>query len=119
MIVTLNFKIPRNLDDKELSFQIENESVFYSVFSSININYFENLLYRVMNNKEKMTQKLLLHSNFESSRILKLNGDQVKLYTVEEDEDILSNNEGEFFNSILVEFKPLDLNEIVNLIKIL
>lgn len=117
--VTLNFKIPRNLDDKELSFQIENESVFYPVFSSININYFENLLYRVMNNKEKMTQKLLLHSNFESSRILKLNGDQVKLYTIEEDEDILSNNEGEFFNTILVEFKPLDLNEIVNLIKIL
>jgi Ca2+-binding EF-hand superfamily protein len=72
-----------------------------------------------MNNKEKMSQKLLLHSNFESSRILKLNGEGIKLFTIEEDEDILSGNEGEFFNSLLVNFKSLDLNEIVNLIKIL
>lgn len=117
--VTITFKIPKNLNYEEVTFNIENENVHYSLFNSININYFENLLYKVINNKEKSAKTLLLHTNFESSRILNFNGEKVNLYTIDDEEDILSNNNCEFFNSQASEFKFLEIEKIVNCIKIL
>lgn len=69
-------------------------------------------------NKVKNSQDLLLHTNFESSRLLTLSGENIKLYTVDEDENIFSNNTSEFFN-FDEKFTFLDIEVIDRLIRLL
>lgn len=116
--VTLCFKVPKSLQSNDFSFQVEHESVFYPLFSSINLHLFQSLLDRVINDKIKMSKHLLLQTNFESTRLLTLNGEQLKLYTIEEDENIFSNNNAEYFTNNFT-FTQLELKQADELIKIL
>lgn len=116
--VKITFKFNKKLHDEDLLFQIENESVFYPFYESINLNYFETLLDRVVNNKNQSSKALLLQTNFESTRMLNLVGENLKLYTIDEEEDILSNNKSEYFHTDF-KFKQLDIKEIDKLIKLL
>ena len=77
--VVVIFKILRTLNKDGIFFQIENESVSYPLFKSINLSYFESIIDRVLLDKYKTSQALHLQSNFESTRILNLNGEVKKL----------------------------------------
>jgi hypothetical protein len=114
--VKLLFKIPMSLKDAAVSFQIENEAVFYPLFDSINLNFFETLLDRITRDKDKSSKSLLLHTNFESTRILTLTGDNLKLYTVEEEESILTNNNSDFFK-YMFDFNDFDTDDIERAIR--
>lgn len=116
-VVTLVFKIPKSLQNKEFSYRIESESVEYPLYESVNLNYFSCLIDRIVSNKSKVAKLLLLHTDFESTRILKLDGDPVKLFTIDEQEDILSQNEGKFFCSQQYEFKSFETATIDKFIK--
>jgi hypothetical protein len=109
--VKLFFKIPMNLKDVQISFQIENEAVYYPLFDSVNLNFFETLLDRITRDKDKSAKSLLLHTNFESTRILSLTGDNLKLYTVDEEESILTNNNSEYFRCFY-DFSSFDTDDI-------
>ena len=80
--VVFIFKIIRTLKKNCIFFQIENQSVSYPLFTSINLSYFESIIDRVLLDKYKTSQALYLQSNFESTRILNLNGETKKLYTI-------------------------------------
>ena len=73
--VIVIFKIMRSLSKDGIFFQIENESVSYPLFKSINLSFFESIIDRVLLDKYKTSQALHLQSNFESTRILNLNGE--------------------------------------------
>jgi len=117
--VSIYFRIPKSLEKSEYSFQIEKESVFYPLFNSLNLNYFESVLDRVILNKLTMSRKLKLQTNFESTRLISMTGENLKLYTIEDEENIFLNNEGEYFNSDDFEFKLLHVDKIDEYIKIL
>jgi hypothetical protein len=114
--VKLFFKVPMSLKDSQVSFQIENEAVNYSLFDSVNLNFFETLLDRISRDKDKSAKSLLLHTDFESTRILALTGDNLKLYTVEEDESILTNNNSDYFKYNF-DFTSFDTDDIETAIK--
>ena len=95
--VIVIFKVNRTLRKDEIYFQIENESVSYPLFSSINLSYFESIIDRVLLDKYKTSQALHLQSNFESTRILNLNGELKKLYTILDEENIFLNNKSEYY----------------------
>ena len=116
--IKLNFKIPEDLHNTKIQFQIDNESVFFPMFDSINLNYFESLLDRISLNKDRANRTILLHSYFESTRLLQLNGEKIKLYTVDDEENIFSNNQSEYFQSE-DQFHFLTTLEIDNYIKLL
>ncbi len=99
-------------------FQIDNESVYFPMFDSMNLNYFESLLDRIVLNKDRSNRTILLHTYFESTRLLQLNGENIKLYTVDEEENIFSNNQSEYFLSE-DQFNFLATNDIDNYIKLL
>mgnify|MGYP000927168761 CR=1 FL=1 len=88
------------------------------MFDSINLNYFETLLDRIILNKDRGNRTIKLHTNFENSRILDLNGDKLKLFTIEDEENIFSNNLSDYFQSD-DEFHFLSTQEIDNYIKLL
>ena len=119
--VIIIFKVGRNLDKKHIFFQIENESVSYPLFSSINLSYFESIIDRVLLDKYKTSQALHLESNFESTRILNLNGETKKLYTILDKENIFLNNKSEYYRyeGVDLNFKIRTDDEILKLIKIL
>ena len=119
--VIIIFKVSRNLDKKHIFFQIENESVSYPLFSSINLSYFESIIDRVLLDKYKTSQALHLQSNFESTRILNLNGETKKLYTILDKENIFLNNKSEYYRyeGVDLNFKIRTDDEILKLIKIL
>ena len=119
--VIIIFKVGRNLDKKHIFFQIENESVSYPLFSSINLSYFESIIDRVLLDKYKTSQALHLQSNFESTRILNLNGETKKLYTILDKENIFLNNKSEYYRyeGVDLNFKIRTDDEILKLIKIL
>lgn len=56
-----------------------------------------------------------MHTNFESTRIKTTTGDQLKLYYIEEEDKIFSNNNSEFFQPIFhIEFiSTADLNNLI------
>ena len=66
-----------------------------------------------------MSKALYLQTNFESSRILNLNGETKKLYTIEDDENIFTNNRSDYYKyeGVDLEFKVPHLNEIDKLTK--
>lgn len=119
--VVLIFKMGRSLKKEDISFQIENESVSYPIIDSINLSFFESLLDRILLDKYRMSKGLHLQTNFESTRILNLNGETKKLYTIEEDENIFSNNRSEYYRyeGIDFKFKKLEVLDIDKLIKIM
>ena len=119
--VIIIFKVGRNLDKKHIFFQIENESVSYPLFSSINLSYFESIIDRVLLDKYKTSQALHLESNFESTRILNLNGETKKLYTILDKENIFLNNKSEYYRyeGVDLNFKIRTDDEILKSIKIL
>ena len=119
--VIIIFKVLRSLKKNCIFFQIENESVSYPLFSSINLSYFESIIDRVLLDKYKTSQALYLQSNFESTRILNLNGETKKLYTILDEENIFLNNKSEYYRyeGVDLNFKIPDENEILKLIKIL
>jgi len=116
--IKLNFKIPLDLDNTKIVFQIDNESVYFPMFDSMNLNYFESLLDRIVLNKDRSNRTMLLHTYFESTRLLQLNGEKIKLYTVDDEENIFSNNQSEYFQSE-DQFNFLATNDIDNYIKLL
>ena len=113
------FKINRTLKKDDISFQIENESVYYPLFDSINLKFTESLIDRVLLDKYRMSKALYLQTNFESTRILNLNGETKKLYTIEDDENIFTNNRSDYYKyaGVDLEFKVPHLNEIDKLTK--
>lgn len=115
------FKVGKSLKKSELSFQIENESVYYPLFNSLNLSYFESLIDRVLLDKYKLSKALHLQTNFELSRILNLNGETKKLYTIEEDEQIFTNNKSDYYSydGVDLTFSVPDVEEIDKLIKIM
>ena len=115
------FKVGKSLKKSELSFQIENESVYYPLFNSLNLSYFESLIDRVLLDKYKLSKALHLQTNFELSRILNLNGETKKLYTIEEDEQIFTNNKSDYYSydGVDLSFSVPDVEEIDKLIKIM
>ena len=117
--VVFIFKINRTLKKEDISFQIENESVFYPLFDSINLKFTESLIDRVLLDKYRMSKALYLQTNFESTRILNLNGETKKLYTIEDDENIFTNNRSDYYKyeGVDLEFKVPHLNEIDKLTK--
>jgi len=119
--VVVIFKILRVLKKEGIFFQIENESVSYPLFSSINLSYFESIIDRVLLDKYKTSQALYLQSNFESTRILNLNGETKKLYTIIDDENIFLNNKSEYYRyeGVDLNFKTPSIDDIHRLIKIL
>ena len=119
--VVVIFKILRVLNKEGIFFQIENESVSYPLFSSINLSYFESIIDRVLLDKYKTSQALYLQSNFESTRILNLNGETKKLYTIIDDENIFLNNKSEYYRyeGVDLNFKTPSIDDIHRLIKIL
>ena len=119
--VVVIFKILRTLKKESIFFQIENESVSYPLFSSINLSYFESIIDRVLLDKYKTSQALYLQSNFESTRILNLNGETKKLYTIIDDENIFINNKSEYYKyeGIDFNFKTPSIEDIHRLIRVL
>ena len=87
------------------------------MFDSINLNYFETLLDRIILNKDRGNRTIKLHTNFEYSRLLNLNGEKPKFFTIEDEENIFSNNQSEYFHSE-DEFHFLSTQEIDNYIKL-
>ena len=119
--VVLIFKINRTLKKDDISFQVENESVYYPLFDSINLKYTESLIDRVLLDKFRMCKALYLHTNFESTRILNLNGETKKLYTIEDDENIFTNNRSDYYKyeGVDLNFKTQSLDDIDKLTKII
>ncbi|MCQ2816596.1 MAG: hypothetical protein MJ252_04935 [archaeon] len=120
--IVMNFKVPKRLKKKQILFQIKNEAVYYPLFESINLASFETLIDRVLRDKYQMNKALNLHTNFEHSRILTLNGEIKKLYTIEEEEEIFSNNNSEYYRYEGIDFKfkkPLDVKDIHRLTKVI
>ncbi len=119
--VVFIFKINRTLKKEDISFQIENESVFYPLFDSINLKFTESLIDRVLLDKYRMSKALYLQTNFESSRILNLNGETKKLYTIEDDENIFTNNRSDYYKyeGVDLNFKTQSLDDIDKLTKII
>ena len=119
--VVVIFKIMRNLKKEGVFFQIENESVSYPLFESINLAYFESIIDRVLLDKYKTSQALFLQSNFESTRILNLNGETKKLYTILDEENIFLNNKSEYYRyeGVDLNFKTPTIEDIDRLIKVL
>jgi len=117
--VTFIFKINRTLKKDDISFQIENESVYYPLFDSINLKFTESLIDRVLLDKYRISKALYLQTNFESTRILNLNGETKKLYTIEDDENIFTNNNSDYYKyeGIDLNFKVPHINEIDKLTK--
>ena len=115
------FKVGKSLKKSELSFQIENESVYYPLFNSLNLSYFESLIDRVLLDKFKLSKALHLQTNFELSRILNLNGETKKLFTIEEDEQIFTNNKSDYYkyDGVDLNFNVPKVEEIDKLIKIM
>ena len=115
------FKVGKSLKKSELSFQIENESVYYPLFNSLNLSYFESLIDRVLLDKFKLSKALHLQTNFELSRILNLNGETKKLFTMEEDEQIFTNNKSDYYkyDGVDLNFNVPNVEEIDKLIKIM
>ena len=113
------FKINRTLKKDDISFQIENESVYYPLFDSINLKFTESLIDRVLLDKYRMSKALYLQTNFESTRILNLNGETKKLYTIEDDENIFTNNKSDYYKyeGVDLNFKVPNLEEIDKLTK--
>ena len=119
--VVLIFKINRTLKKDDISFQVENESVYYPLFDSINLKFTESLIDRVLLDKYRMSKALYLHTNFESTRILNLNGETKKLYTIEDDENIFTNNRSDYYKyeGVDLNFKTQSLDDIDKLTKII
>ena len=119
--VVVIFKILRTLQKDGLFFQIENESVSYPLFNSINLSYFESIIDRVLLDKYKTSQALYLQSNFESTRILNFNGETKKLYTILDEENIFLNNKSEYYRyeGVDLNFKTPSIDDIHRLIRIL
>ena len=119
--VILIFKMNRTLKKDDISFQVENESVYYPLFYSINLKYTESLIDRVLLDKFRMSKALYLQTNFESTRILNLNGETKKLYTIEDDENIFTNNRSDYYKyeGVDLNFKTQSLDEIDKLTKII
>jgi Ca2+-binding EF-hand superfamily protein len=117
--VVFIFKIIRTLKKNCIFFQIENQSVSYPLFTSINLSYFESIIDRVLLDKYKTSQALYLQSNFESTRILNLNGETKKLYTIVDEENIFLNNKSEFYKyeGIDLNFKVPSVEDILRLIR--
>lgn len=88
------------------------------MFDSINLNYFESLIDRIILNKDRGNRTILLHTYFESTRLLQLNGDKIKLFTIEDEENIFSNNQSDYFIND-DQFLFLSTQEIDNYIKVL
>ena len=119
--VTFIFKINRTLKKDDISFQVENESVYYPLFDSINLKFTESLIDRVLLDKFRMSKALYLQTNFESTRILNLNGETKKLYTIEDDENIFTNNKSDYYKyeGVDLNFKTQSLDDIDKLTKII
>ena len=119
--VIVIFKVNRTMRKDEIYFQIENESVSYPLFSSINLSYFESIIDRVLLDKYKTSQALHLQSNFESTRILNLNGELKKLYTILDEENIFLNNKSEYYRyeGIDLNFKTPSVDDIMRLVKVM
>ena len=119
--VMVIFKILRKLQKEGIFFQIENESVSYPLFNSINLSYFESIIDRVLLDKYKTSQALYLQSNFESTRILNLNGETKKLYTILDEENIFLNNKSEYYRyeGVDLNFKTPSIDDIHRLIKVI
>ena len=111
----------RTLKKDDISFQVENESVYYPLFDSINLKFTESLIDRVLLDKFRMSKALYLQTNFESTRILNLNGETKKLYTIEDDENIFTNNRSDYYKyeGVDLNFKTQSLDEIDKLTKII
>lgn len=84
---------------KDIKFNIENESVFYGFYETLNLNYFEVYIFiqqalidRILLNKKVSNKTLILATNFESTRTIDLVGEKIKYYTDDEAEAILSNS---------------------------
>jgi Ca2+-binding EF-hand superfamily protein len=107
--VKLLFKVPRTLEPHLLEFQIENELTFFPFSKSINQQYFESLIDKIYNLKCKASEALMLHTTFESTRLTDQHGEKVKLFTIEDDENLFSNNFSEhFFYTEKLEFGSLE-----------
>jgi len=119
--VVVIFKIKRNLQKDGIFFQIENESVSYPLFKSINLSYFESIIDRVLLDKYKTSQALHLQSNFESTRILNLNGEVKKLYTILDEENIFLNNKSDYYRyeGVDLNFKIPSIDDILRLVKVM
>ena len=119
--VVVIFKVRRNLNKDGIFFQIENESVSYPLFKSINLSFFESIIDRVLLDKYKTSQALHLQSNFESTRILNLNGEVKKLYTIVDEENIFLNNKSEYYRyeGVDLNFKTPTIDDILRLVKVI
>ena len=119
--VVVIFKVNRNLNKDGVFFQIENESVSYPLFKSINLSYFESIIDRVLLDKYKTSQALHLQSNFESTRILNLNGETKKLYTILDEENIFLNNKSDYYryDGVDLNFKIPSIDDILRLVKVM
>ena len=117
--VVITFKIMRNLKKEDILFQIENESVSYPLFECFNLGFFESIIDRVLQDKFRSGKIIHLHTNFESSRIIGLNGELKKLFTIEDDEEIFKNNKNDYYayEDIDIDFKLPTLDEINDLIR--
>ena len=119
--VVVIFKVLRTLQKDGIFFQIENESVSYPLFKSINLSFFESIIDRVLLDKYKTSQALHLQSNFESTRILNLNGELKKLYTILDEENIFLNNKSEYYRyeGVDLNFKTPSIDDILRLVKVI
>ena len=119
--VVVIFKVLRTLNKDGIFFQIENESVSYPLFKSINLSFFESIIDRVLLDKYKTSQALHLQSNFESTRILNLNGEVKKLYTILDEENIFLNNKSEYYRyeGVDLNFKTPTIDDILRLVKVI
>jgi Ca2+-binding EF-hand superfamily protein len=119
--VVVIFKVNRSLNKDGVFFQIENESVSYPLFNSINLSYFESIIDRVLLDKYKTSQALHLQSNFESTRILNLNGETKKLYTILDEENIFLNNKSDYYryDGVDLNFKIPTIDDILRLVKVM
>jgi Ca2+-binding EF-hand superfamily protein len=119
--VVVIFKVNRSLNKDGVFFQIENESVSYPLFKSINLSYFESIIDRVLLDKYKTSQALHLQSNFESTRILNLNGETKKLYTILDEENIFLNNKSDYYryDGVDLNFKIPSIDDILRLVKVM
>lgn len=113
------FKVGRNLRSDNIFIHIDNESVSFPLLNSLNLSFFETLLDRILHDKYHMSKALYLQTNFELTRVLNLNGETKRLYTLEDDDNIFSNNRSDYYKyeGVDLAFKKLEVEHIDKIIK--
>ena len=112
----ISFKMSKLCNPRLIEYQLENELAYIPLIEGTNLTYFQTIIDKNIITKEKNAELLKLHTNFESTRLQNTTGEKLNLYFVEQEANIFSNNNSDYFNSgFHVEF--MSTKELYSIIK--